>query len=202
MKQLKRAGLCVLGVAALATIFGTGTASATVLCTSTPIGSHCPNREIVGMTLDASVETSTLWKTGSTTIVTCTGGTLRMVITNEGNTTETVKGTYEPHTKSGCSTTVDQLASGTWEIHHIPDTDNGLLTSSGTETTIQFLGVSCIFKTSNTPVGTITGGTPATIDVNSTIPLSGGGFLCPANAIGSGAYRFTSPSGTLHVVSG
>lgn len=203
MRYIKVLSLAAIAAAALMASVAGGSASATVICTATPsAGFHCVAREENGQTLDASVETSTLWKTGGgTTIATCTAGTIKLVISNEGNTAQTVSGVYEEHTKSGCTTTVKILANGTWEIHHIPGTDNGTLTSTGTETTISFLGVSCIFKTNNTQVGTLTGGNPATIDASGSIPSSTGGF-CPTAALTSGAYKFTTPSGTLHVVAG
>lgn len=101
-------------------------------------------------------------------------------------------------TWSGCTTTVDTLAPGALEVHHIAGTDNGTLTSSGTEVTIKFLGVSCLFKTSATDIGTLTGGNPATFDISGTIPSPTGGF-CPASGNWSGAYKVTTPGGTLHV---
>jgi len=206
MKYLKMIGLAAVAAAALTALLGAGSASATVLCTETPAaGKDCAPAKVepVGTILDASVETSALLKTGETTIATCTSGTVKGSITNAGSTTTTVQGTITDLTWGGCTTTVDTLAKGTLELHHEAGTDHGTVTSSGAQVTIQFLGVSCIFKTNNTQIGTLTGSaTMATFDIAATIPQSGGGFLCPANGNWSGAYTVTEPAGALFVAAG
>jgi len=192
MKYVKMLGL--VAVAAMALLAFAGPASATVL-------KNAGVNMKVGDALSASVETSALLKTGGgTTIATCTGGTVAGKITDAGSATTTVKGSINTGglTWSGCTTTVDTLAEGTLELHYTSG-NNGTVTSSGAQVTIQFLGVSCIFKTNNTDIGTFTGGNPGTFDINGTIPQSGGGFLCPENGIWSGAYKATTPAGTLDV---
>jgi len=202
MKYLKIFGLAAVAAAALTALLGAGSASATVLCTGTPSGTHCANKEVEGQQLDLSAVSSVLMKTGSTTLTTCSASTIKAKITDAGSTTTTVKAAVEEWTYGGCTTTVDTLAKGTLEFHHLAGTDQATITSSGTEVTKQFLGVSCIFKTVNTSIGTITGGNPTTFDVNGTIPQSGGGFLCPANGTWSGTYRVTTPAGTTHFAAG
>jgi hypothetical protein len=211
MKYIKMLGLAAVAAAALMALIGVGSASATVLCTETPAaGKHCPTnttlgpaKEDDGDVLDASIETSALLKTsGGTTIATCAEGTVKGTITVAGNTTTTTSGDIEELTWAKCSTTVKTLANGTLEVHHIAGTDNGTVTSSGTEVTINFIGLSCIFKTSNTDIGVLTGsGTMATFDIEGTITGTSGGF-CPASGIWSGAYTVTTPSGSLFVAAG
>jgi len=181
----------VIGLSAAALMMLSGLSSASVVKVegaNSKVGSH----------FIASVTTSALLKTGGgTTIVTCTGGNVGGKLTDAGSSTTTVKASIQEMTWSGCSTTVHTLAKGTGELHYTSG-NNATITSSGAEITVQFLGVSCIFKTSSTSIGTFTGGKPATFDVNGTIPQSGGGFLCPSSGIASGAYTLTTPSGTLH----
>lgn len=210
MKYIKMLGLAVVAAAALMALVGVGSASATVLCTGTPAAATDCEPTFKKLTekevLDATAEDSLLLKTGGgTTIATCTVGTVKGTINpgETGSTSSTVVGTIEKGglTFSSCSTTVATLNEGTLEVHHIAGTDNGTVTSSGAEVTIKFLGVSCIFKTSKTDVGTLTGGNPATFDISATIPSETGGF-CPASGIWSGHYKVTTPSGTLHVAAG
>jgi hypothetical protein len=202
MKYIKMLGLAAVAAMALMAIVGAGTASATTLCKESKTSGDCASKFPAGTTLEASVETSALLKTsGGTTIATCSNGTVSGKTSNEGSTTETVKGNISSLTWSNCSTTVDTLANGSLEVHHIAGTNNGTVTSNGTEVTINFIGLSCIFKTSNTDIGTLTGGAPATFDISATIPGISGGF-CPASGIWSGAYVFTNPSSTLDVAAG
>jgi len=207
MKYLKMLGLAVVAAAAFTAFAGAGTASATVLCTTTPpTGTHCPSEHKLqnGAVLDASVETTAHLKTtGGTTIATCSGGTVKGEITDTGSTTTTVSGHIDELTWSGCTTTVHTLANGTLELHAEPEhNDHGTVTSSGSEVTIRFFGVSCRFRTNNTQIGTLTGGTMGTFDIAATIPEVSGNFGCPANGVWSGAYTVTEPSGTLHVLTG
>jgi len=199
MKHLKTLGLATVAAMAAMAFVGATSASAGHLCTGTP-ASHCGTPMVAGETFDMSIETSSLMKTtGGTTVATCSTGSLGGQLANTGSTTETVKETLTAVTWGGCTTTVDTLSTGTLEFHHIAGTDNATVTSSGLEVTIQFLGVSCLFKTNNTDIGVLTGGNPATTDINGTIPAtSPGGFLCPPHIVWSGAYEVGWPSGTVH----
>jgi len=141
-------------------------------------------------------------KVGSTVVETCSMGTMSGAVATAGSTGEAVKVNVTALTWTGCTTTVDTLSKGTLEFRHELGTDNATVTSSGMEVTTQFLGVSCIFKTNNTQIGTLTGGNAATIDINGTIPQSGGGFLCPSSGVWSGTYTLTSPTATVHVAAG
>jgi hypothetical protein len=195
MRFIKTLSLAMVAAAALMAFAGLGTASATVLCKEIPAaGTDCANPYPAGTKGTGSAETSILLKTsGGTTIVTCTSSTVTGQSVNQGSTTETVKSTLTTLTFSNCTTTVTVLSAGTGELHHIAGTNNGTLTTTGTEVTITFLGVSCIFKTNSTDVGTATGGKPGTFDLSATIPGVSGGF-CPASGILSGSYIQTEPT--------
>ena len=86
--------------------------------------------------------------------------------------------------------------AGSVEVHSLGG-GNGTLTSSGAEITIHvpILNIKCIYTTNNTDVGTMTGGTPATVDINSaTIPRTGGSAFCGTGAFVTGSFKFTTPA--------
>jgi hypothetical protein len=124
--------------------------------------------------------------------------------TNDGATGTSVNIGLESLTWSKCNATATVLKRGTLSITSTSG-NNGTLRSSGTELTIEFFGTHCIFSTSNTILGTITGsattGSNATLDISATITRSGGssGAFCGASAAWTGAYKFTAPSSTLNI---
>jgi hypothetical protein len=198
MKYLKMFGLAALAAALMAFIVA-GSASATTLTGAggTALGAGTViTSEAEGMTIlhppfgDIECEES---KVGGKT-------------TNAGSSTETVLGNLEALSFSKCNATVTVLQLGSLEIHtqNATANNNGTLTSSGTEVTVEFFGTHCIFKTSNTDIGTVTGsantGGNATFDISATIPRTGGrsGPFCGSTAQWTGSYKITSPS-TLNV---
>ncbi len=70
----------------------------------------------------------------------------------------------------------------------------GVLISVGLRITATRLGVTCNYETNNTTIGTVTGGNPATVDINASIPIAAGSSaLCgTGNAKLSGSYATTS----------
>ena len=209
MKYLKMLGLAVVAAMAFAAFLGAGSASATVLCTTTPTtGTHCGEAWKLGSgaVLDASVEdTAKLDDTDpkNGTIDTCSGGTVKGSLAAgwTGDTTHTPTGAISELTWSGCTRPTTTLAKGSLEVHHITGTDNGTVTSTGSEVTINIAGITCTFGTSNTDIGTLTGGNPATFDIEAVINRVAGVF-CPTHGVWSGHYKVTTPSGTLHVTAG
>lgn len=104
----------------------------------------------------------------------------------------TLEGSVETHgsgvTAEGQATTVnissctdewvvDTVTKGTI-IAHWTSGNNGILTSTGTRATATRLGLSCIYETNATQVGTVTGGDPATLHIAMSVPRVGGSFLC------------------------
>ena len=72
---------------------------------------------------------------------------------------------------------------------------NGDVFSSGATVEATRFGVSCRYATSNTTIGTATGGSPATLDISASIPFHSGSFLCGSGAtVWTGAYKVTSPT--------
>ncbi|HEX5526966.1 MAG TPA: hypothetical protein VFX44_07175 [Solirubrobacterales bacterium] len=210
MKYLKFLGLAAIFAAAL-TAFA-GTASATTLTGS-------------GGTLPAGTEIKSVAE-GKTILhppigdIECEESTVSGKTSNEGSATETVQGSIESLTFSKCNATVTVLVKGSLEIHTSYETvidevegrkvdtritktvadSNGWLTGNGNEVTVEFLGFHCIFKTNGTPLGKVTGsantGGNATLDIEATIPRTGGrsGVFCGSEAQWTGSYKVTSPS--------
>lgn len=177
MKYLKMFGLTMLATAALTPITGAGRASATEL-TCEP-GVMCPT----GTFLHGGSEGHVIFDAVFGTIE-C-NGTIEGNTSNTGGPSETVSGSRTGFTVTNCtsSITITTLQVGSMEIH-----GNGTVTSSGTEGTVEAFGFHCIFRTSNTDLGTLTGssttGKTATFDISGVIPRVGGrsGAFCGASA--------------------
>lgn len=204
MRYIKMLGLAAVAAAALMAFVGAGTASATTLCKTVPDASgnceaawHYP----VGTTIHATQEpgtTANLENTSGSTLDTCTESTIHGVTTTTGSATETVKGHIDAISwgsgTTPCTATTDTLALGTLEVHAELPHGRGTLTGAGSKVTVNIFGVSCVYGTgTGTDLGTVTGGNPATIDVNAVIKKEEGGFLCPETTKWTASYIVTSP---------
>ena len=197
MKYAKMLGLAVCAAALMAFVVA-GTASATTLTGSGgTLGA--------GTTIESAAE-------GTTTLhppigdITCEESTVAGKTENAGGASETVKGAISTLTFSKCNAEVVVLEPGSLEIHTKTASadNNGTLTSSGAKVTVTFLGFHCIFSTSGTDIGTVTGsattGGKATLDIEATIPRTGGrsGAFCGSTAQWTGSYSVSNPS-TLNI---
>jgi hypothetical protein len=89
---------------------------------------------------------------------------------------------------------VTVAASGTFSINHTSGYNGDVFSSSATVETTRF-GITCRYATSNTTVGTLTGGSSATIDIVASIPFHSGSVFCGAGATSwTGSYKLTSPT--------
>ncbi len=99
-------------------------------------------------------------------------------------------GKVEALTFTGCTNSwhVTATANGTFKVEWTSG-HNGTLVSSGTKVSATRFGVTCNYETSGTQIGTVTGGNPATLDIQASIPLaSGSSALCgtePGKWVGS-----------------
>jgi hypothetical protein len=77
--------------------------------------------------------------------------------------------------------------------------NNGTLTSTGAKITATRAGLSCIYETKETHLGTVTGekgpNGEATLDINGPIPRTGGSFLC-----GGSTAQLTGSYTTTHTL--
>jgi hypothetical protein len=198
MKYLKMLGLAALAAAAVMAVVGVGTASATVICKNNLSTTACSEKYAVGTEGTASLAAGTtalLETTGGEVLVTCTGSTIKSTLADAGSAATTVKSGVSPMNFTGCNLTVHVLKGGSAELHHIAGTDNGTLTTFGTEVTTQIFGVSCTYGSGNgLDVGTTVGGNPGSMTLSTVFPKVAGGFLCPADARFTGKYVATSPT--------
>jgi hypothetical protein len=187
MKYVKMLGL--LAVAAAAPMAFAGTTSATLTDGSggSPSTLHASSEGSVALTgtLSVTCEESTV------------GGT---VTTNDANE---ASGSIETLTFEKCDDdTVEVLAKGTLKVTDDSIGNDGTLSSTGAEVTIvthrPFVGtLHCIYKTSNTDLGTVNGGTPATINIPSiSLERVSTSFGCGSHSTFEGSY---SGSGTLNI---
>jgi hypothetical protein len=200
MKYIKMLGLAAVAAAALMAFVGAGTASAAKL--TSPAGTVVP----VGTVIKAENEGKVVLDPPFGAIE-CSKSIVEGKVTNAGGitiiegkeVTDTVKGEITTLDFTECNATVTVLKKGTLEIHSLGN-GNGTLTSNGAEVTVQFVGTHCIFTTSNTDLGTVTGSgntkSNATLDISATIPRTGGssGIFCGSTAAWTGAYKVTAPN--------
>jgi hypothetical protein len=206
MKHLKTLALAAVATSALFAIAGAGSASATVLCSTT--ADPCPSAQKWGLvTLEFSIPSGSainLKDTSGNELDKCTTSKTKGPITNTGSSTATVTSTVEETTWGGCTFQTNTVVKSKLEIHKIAGTSNGTVTSDGefqwTINTVLF--GSCIFGyASGTDIGTITEGKPATFHLNAVVKRFGTNFACPETERMTGTYTLTSPSGTTLSVS-
>jgi RHS repeat-associated protein len=214
MKFLKILGLTVMAAVALMAFAGAGTASATVLCkeagTGSPTGTSCPSGQGYGAGQEiravnkGTVTLDTTFKT-----VECKSSEIKGETSKEGSASETVTGPEGSLSFSSCNcSTVTVVKAGTLEIHWISGTHNGTVTSNNSKVTtickapIFGFNVHCTYVTSNTDIGVLTGGSPATFTSSATIPVleAESDGLCPEESKWTATYEVTAPK-PLYVAS-
>src|SRR3954451_25338666 len=175
MKHLRMLAVASLAAAAAVAALGDASASATVVCKVTEVPCSSANEWAAGTFMSGSLESGTsgiFETTGGAIEETCTGATISGTIENGGSGTSTPKGIAEKAnlTWSGCTQAMETTQGGTIEIHHITGTDNGTVTASGFKTKVSLFGISCIYGYGNgLDIGTLTGGTKPTLDVNTVV---------------------------------
>ncbi|MDQ3725057.1 MAG: hypothetical protein M3335_04060 [Actinomycetota bacterium] len=198
MKYIKMLGLAAVAAAALMAFVGASTASATVLCkvNTQTTGCHAGgNAYAKATTVKASLtKTAVLETLGGETLNECTGSTLEGKTETTGGAAETIKGVFVIISWSGCLKHTTTIAVGDFELHQA-NSDNGTLTATGVQVTINgIFGTSCVYGAGEgLNLGTVVGGSPATITINTIVPRISGGFLCPAEARWTASYEVTSP---------
>lgn len=196
MKHLKMLGLAALSAAALMSIAGAGTASATTF----EVGEITQNE---ALTLTMSMKTGTSWVIRDTfgfAVNTCTGSHLK----GKTTTFTTIKtqfgndhpiGLIEELTFSNCDHTVTVHNPGKFYIEWTTGTNGRVFSEEAeitTYSTIHGTHINCTTG-AGTPIGTITGvaSGQATLDLNATVTC--GPHLHSARWTGS--YTVTSPNG-------
>jgi hypothetical protein len=190
MKHFKRLAVTALAGMALMAWGAAASASATTI-------------EINGVTQNQSVEITATLEPGTsltikdefaTTHDTCTESELTFD-TEAPYTTTLLGATITKFTVGKCTHTTTVLAKGTFDIHHITGTTNGLIVWTGGEVTLQstFFGASAVCKAgAGTTLGTLTGKAAgkAVFDLNAKVNC---GIL--GTASWTATYTITSPEG-------
>jgi hypothetical protein len=186
MKYIKMLGL--LAVAAAALMAFAGSASATEIKSST------------GSTPTIHAEAGTTTLHGVTDII-CHNSTVAGTVSE--HVSGTPKGSISTLTFGNCTQHVTVLTdgsgangTGTLEVHAAKKTGDGVLTSNGTRVTVTItsLGLSCLFETQNTTIGTVTGGKTAELDIESAgISRVGHSIFC-GDGVWTGSYSVTHPT--------
>ncbi|HXR60430.1 MAG TPA: hypothetical protein VN732_03795 [Solirubrobacterales bacterium] len=144
-------------------------------------------------------ESSTFALDGSFTTVSCKKSSLEGKV--EADTEYTASGKLASLAFSECNFPVTVVKPGSLEIEAIGE-GQGTVRSSGAEIKINTSVGECVFTTSKTDIGTLTGSnsTNAVLDLSGALLRTGGSFLCgplEGNAL-TGSYKVTTP-GTLSV---
>jgi hypothetical protein len=191
MKYVKMLGL--LAVAAAALMAFAGTASATSLTSPTGTGTTGPIHAVSeghatlhgpeGTGLEVSCPSTVEGSVTSHGAGKPASGPITSLVFGATATAECTDGDVVHVKKAG---TLSVTSTGGY---------NGTLTSSGAEIEItNDIGVTCVYTTNNTHIGTVAGGNPATLTINSaTIPRTGGSFFCGSHGFWTGAYKTTAP---------
>jgi hypothetical protein len=117
-------------------------------------------------------------------------------IESEDKAGENVSGNIESLSFSNCTDSwhVTVVSAGSLSVN-ATGSYNGDVFSSGATVEATRFGISCRYATSNTTVGTATGGSPATMDISAAIPFHSGSIFCGSGATTwTGSYSVTSPS--------
>jgi hypothetical protein len=192
--------LCLVAGMAAAVMAMAGTASATVLCSTTqtacPAGQIWPNGTFMDWSLKAGASAAFNTPEGKP-FLTCTTATFKAKIQKAGGAVETVM-TAVPKENviwGNCTFTKTTLEGGEFEIHHTAGTDNGTVTAKNFTTTFNFTGGSCLYTYgAATNFGTLKGGAAPIIEVNAALNKIGG-FLCPQLTL-KAEFMLTESKGT------
>lgn len=102
-------------------------------------------------------------------------------------------------TLTGCTNSwhVTVVSPGSLEVQWT-NSYNGIVFWTGATFEATRFGFVCRFSTNETELGTITGGSPATVDLEGSLPFHSGSPLCGSEPEVTGDYKLTSP-GSLYV---
>lgn len=199
MKYLKMLGLTAVAAMALTAFLGAGSASGTVLCTTTMTegcaasGWHVPS----GSVIEASqVGTGSLETTGGTVLDTCSAAAINQTTGTTGSSTETVTATtgIADISWESCTKTTDTIEGAHLEIHWIPGTDNGTVTIKNGQVTVNSIFGTCTYGFTEVAksLGDLIGDheTPKLV-INTIVPKTGGGGLCPVESRWTATFHVT-----------
>jgi hypothetical protein len=198
MRYAKTLGLAVVTAAALTSVLGTGSASATVLCKI--FKQPCPKAEVWPAKTKIEAKTTVDIKdVHETVLATCTGSTIEGLTTNAGGGEGVaVTGTNETETFTGCTTTVTVLEKGKFEARYLGPLTLGKWEFSNDNIAVEFFGATCNYGSgTEDEVGLFEADetTEAELDLtNAEFTKISGSILCPPVVLFSGEYLITEPA--------
>lgn len=199
MKHLKTPFLVAAVAAALISLYGAGSASATVFCKKDfkpCTTSFHWSGEFHGPLVSGS--SAGFYNTNLELLAVCEKSTLKGGTANTGSATETVESFILGLTFESCkSAGVAVLELGQLEFHYDTSSNKtlGLLTLEETKLTLNTIAGDCVYSAgAGTEAGTFTGGKPANIGIVATLAKSGGGVFCPGDVTWEASYEITSPT--------
>jgi len=204
MKHLKMFGLCLV-LAAAATAFGAGTASAAKLCSVNT--SPCPAKNTYGKGTSIKTQlvagTNSVMSSGFVTIK-CSSSTMNGKTTSEGGAgavTGEITSVSWKNCTSGLGACTASSLNTPWPAEVTGSGGNGTMTVQKPGGEFTCAGTTCQYEASKASVS-VTGGSPAIVKASSvSFSKIGGGFLCSSTASWTAEYEVTSPN-PLFIVSG
>ena len=199
MRYLKMFGLAALAAALMASAV-VGTASATTIETEAgvPLGSGTSITAVAEGRTELHPPIGSIW---------CPESHVGGKTTNAGGGGINVIGNIESLSFTGCNATVTPIKDGNGRYGSLAVSwtsgSNGTLYGTGQEVTVVYLGFHCIFRTTNTKLGTVTGsattGGDATLDIEAMIPRTSGSSGAFCGAVGTaaqwtGSYKVLLPT--------
>lgn len=195
MRHLKYVGLVTVAMVVLSAY--PGTASATVLTS--------PKDWTLTSTVRLTSELSQKLVLHTSVDVECSRSWLEANIKEHGKDITTKAEIYAFKFEECGNNHVTVKKGGTLEVHSLGN-GNGTVTSTGAEISVQVtsLGITCVFTTSSTHIGTLTGSAntekfTATLHMSGTkIPRTGGSIFCGSSGELTANYEVEVPM-TLYV---
>jgi hypothetical protein len=185
MKNLKILGLtAVIGAALMALA---GSASATTVTTTTGGAAATPTIHMVN-------EGGHLKFANAIANIECSS-TYEGTVTSHGSGVTAEVGLTN-FSLTGCTNSwhITTITPGSLIIHWTSGY-NGTVTWTGAKWDSTRFGITCVYQTNNTSIGTLTGGNPATLKLEASIPISAGessGLCGSGNIKWEGSYVTTS----------
>jgi hypothetical protein len=166
-----------------------GTVPVMALYTNSAKTIKYPAETVVDLTPESGSTVS--FTSGSETVATCTGSTVK------GKTSsvlgETISLNIETLSWSGCSQTTDTVSNGKLDVQS-PSGSNGEVIGKESQWTLGISGVSCSYGFGEgVKLGTLVGGETPTLKIETLVPRTAGGFLCPSAVTWHAEYVVTEP---------
>jgi hypothetical protein len=126
----------------------------------------------------------------------CGKSTLEFKVESHGASV-TAAGKVSKWTFGECTAPVEVWKAGSIEIHTLSTLSggDGTVTSTGAEIAIQYPSFTCIYTTKGTDLGVLDDGAFvfSELDVEATLPRTGGSFFCGSIGVMTGEFMVTPP---------